>query len=245
MLVLVTLAPLRVEAQDPASARHHLELAVGGGLHLVGDPPENPANLVAGGQLGARVLVDLVHARLEASGLLPDPSRPELFQLRGHARLLFVTLHDFTWRRGPHGELVRVLAGLGGEIDLGDVGHLMLDLGVALVRLGSTELATRPFSESYGGYAGVTLRLRVGEVRDELRVAVHGLAHPPVLGPGFSIDAMVASIAGGVTASNRFYVQVLREGVISLGPEVHAQLEMLLEGLVVVSTVGIAGTLGL
>lgn len=245
--VMLAAAPAwSVRAEDRPDARHRLEVAAAVGASLLGDHPEEPRQLDPGGALGGRALVDLGEASVEAWAFFPDPSQPERFQLRGRGRLFFLTLHDLTLRRSASGELLRVLAGLGGELALpDDAGHLIFDVGVAAVRLGSTETVTRSFSESYGAYVGLALHLRAGEVRNDLRLAVHGLVPLPLAGSGFSLDAALASVVGGVTTSNRLYVQSYREGAASAGPELHTQVEMLVEGLVVVTTVGIAGVVGL
>lgn len=226
--------------------RHRLELAVGGGLSWISDRPEN-VDVVFGGQLNARVMFDLVHVRADGWFLMPDPTRPDRFQLRADGRLLFVTVHDFTWRRSDTaGELLRLFAGLGGEIDLPeDVGHFMLNAGFAMIRSGGLEDVERPFDEAYGAYAGITLRLHFWELRDELRVAVHGMMRPPTIGLDFSVDRLFDGLEPGVTASNRLYLQALREGVVSLGPEVQAQVETLPAGVAFQWTLGVSGTLGL
>ena len=239
--------PVSASADDDGHGRHRVELSVGGGLSWMSDAPEQ-LDLQVGGQLSARAMVDLIHVRGEAWATMPDPSRPDRFQLRADARLLFVTVHDFTWRRTDAGELFRLMGGLGGEIDLpDDYGHLMLNLGFAMTRLGSFEGVERPFSEAYGGYAGVTARLHFWEIRNELRVAVHGMMPPPelTLDLAFSPEQILAGLQFGVTASNRLYVQALREGVISLGPELVVQYEHLVEGPVFLATLGVSGTLGI
>lgn len=48
----------------------------------------------------------------------------------------------------------------------------------------------------------------------------------------------------GFTASNRLYVQALREGVVSLGPQLDVQVEYLPEGPVILATLSVAGTFG-
>ena len=230
---------------DTMSGRHRLELAVGGGLSWISDRPDG-IDVAVGGQLSARAMFDLVHVRAEAWMIVPDPSRPDLFQLRGDARLLFLTVHDFTLRRGDGGELLRLFAGVGGEIDLpDDVGHLMLNTGFAMIRSGGIDAMERPFDEAYGAYVGLTARLHFWEIRDELRVAVHGMMRPPTIGLDFSVGGLLAQLEGGVTASNRLYVQALREGVVSLGPELQAQFEVLPAGPVFLWTLGVSGTLGL
>jgi len=246
LLTLLTI-PLSAQADDDGHGRHRIEVGVGGGMSWLSDAPED-LDLQVGGQLSARAMVDLIHVRGEAWAMIPDPSRPDLFQLRGDARLLFVTVHDFTWRRSDSGELFRLMAGLGGEIDLPeDVGHLMLNLGFAMTRLGSFDGVERPFSEAYGGYAGVTARLHFWEIRNELRVAVHGMMPPPelTLDLAFSPEQILAGLQFGVTASNRLYIQALREGVVSLGPELMIQYEHLVEGPAIVATLGLSGTLGI
>lgn len=233
-------APAGARADDPAR-RHVLEVSAGGGLSWISTEPER-VDLRVGGQLSARVALDLVHARADVRGVMPDPSVPDRFSLRADGRLLFLALHDLTWRRTEGAELLRIYGGLGGDIDLPDgVGHLMLGAGVAALRLARDHA----FSEAYGAYAGATLRLRFWEIRDELRVAVHGVTAPPALGPGFGVDQVFAGLRAGVTVENRLYVQALREGVASLGPELIVSFEELLEGPVLVATLGLAGTLGL
>jgi hypothetical protein len=189
-------------------------------------------------------MVDLTHVRADASFVLLDPTRPELFQLRGDARLLFVVVHDFTLRRTEAGELIRLLAGLGGEIDLpDDVGHLMLNLGFAMTRLGGFDAVARQSSETYGAYAGVTARVHFWEVRDELRIAVHAMTEPPEL--SLDVGSIFDGFQAGFTASNRLYLQALREGVVSLGPQLDVQVETMARGLVVIASLSIAGTLGI
>jgi hypothetical protein len=121
----------------------------------------------------------------------------------------------------------------------------MLDVGFAMVRAGSFDNVDRPFDESYGGYVGLTARLHFWEIRDELRVAVHAMMRPPTIGPDFSVGGLFAQLQPGVTASNRLYVQALREGAVSVGPELSSQIEMLLAGPVFVGTLGLSGTIGL
>jgi hypothetical protein len=243
-LALSATAPSPARADDEADARHGLELTVGGGVSLSSERPEE-LQLAPGGQFTARAMLDLGEFRFDAWGFMPDATRPELFHVRGDARVFFLTLHDFTMRRTPEAELVRFMAGVGSESDIpGGAGRLMFDLGVIGVRVGRANAGPRPVNEAYGAYLGLTMRLRVGEVRDELRIAAHGMTRPTAFPLGFSVDAMFASMAWGVTASNRFYVQAVRAGPFSMGPEVHVQLEMLVEGMVFTSTVGAAGTLG-
>ncbi|MEZ4340107.1 MAG: hypothetical protein R3B82_26090 [Sandaracinaceae bacterium] len=233
-------------ADEGGGGRHRLEVAVLGGMSWMSEPERLDVEL--GGQIGARAMLDLIHVRAEAWAVMPDPTRPDLFQLRGDARLLFVTVHDFTWRRTEQGELLRLLAGLGGEIDLpDDVGHLMLDVGFAMTRLGAIDGEGRAFSEAYGAFAGVTARMHFWEIRNELRLAVHAMMHPPelVLSLDFDVGSLFQGLTPGVTASNRLYLQVLREDVISLGPQLDVQVDVLLEGTSVSWNLGIAGTLGL
>lgn len=236
------------EGDDSQSGRHRLEVAVGGGLSWLSDAPEGIA-VGLGGQASARAMLDLIHVRAEAQVVLPDLTRPDRFQLRGDARLLFLVVRDLLWRRSEAGELMRFMGGLGGEIDLpDDSGHLMLDLGVAMTRFGPLDEATRAATESYGGYAGVTLRLHLWEIRDELRVAVHAMSHPPSLtldASGLDMDQLLGGITAGATVTNRLYLQALREGPVSLGPELTTQVDVLLEGPVLLMTLGLAGTLGI
>lgn len=251
---LAQLAPATARADDrdgssdSASGRHLVEVGVGGGMLWISDDPDGVDVQVAG-QLSARVAIDLIHVRAEAWAVMPDPTRPDRFQLRADGRLLFVTVHDFTWRRTDAGETLRLLAGLGGEVDLpDDTGHLMLNLGFAMTRRAGVDGTAVPVSEGYGAYAGVTARLHLWEIRDELRVAVHAMTHPPTLevsADGLNMDALLGGITVGATVSNRLYVQALREGVVSLGPELNAQLDLLLEGPAFQWTLGVAGTLGL
>jgi hypothetical protein len=240
-------APARAdgEATDAMADRHVLELTLGGGMSLVSDDPAR-LDLGVGGQLAGRAMVDVEHARVDARVVMRDPSRPDRFQLRGDGRLLFLAVHDFTWRVSDAGELLRLFGGVGGEITLpGDVGELTLSLGFAMVRLGSAPEVERQLSESYGPYAGLTARLRFWEIRDELRVAVHGLVHPSDFGLALDLAPMIEQLALGVTVSNRLYLQALRAGGLSAGPELTIQYEGLLEGEVVFATLGIAGTFAL
>ena len=231
------------EASDGMAGRHRIELELAGGACWVSDDPDH-LDVGIGGQLSARAMLDLTHVRADASFLLLDPTRPEFFQLRGDARLLFVVVHDFTWRRTEAGELIRLLGGLGGEIDLpDDVSHLMLDVGFAMARMGKFDEVACQSSESYDAYAGVTARVHFWEVRDELRIAVHGMTEPPEL--SLDVGAMFDGFQAGFTASNRLYVQALREGVVSLGPQLDVEVETLRQGVVVVASLGIAGTLGI
>ncbi|HJL18101.1 MAG TPA: hypothetical protein RMH99_20730 [Sandaracinaceae bacterium LLY-WYZ-13_1] len=235
------------EGDDGMASRHRFELGVSAGLSWISDAPDR-FDLGLGGQLGARTMVDLIHVRGDASFLMPDPTRPDHMQLRADARLLFLVAHDFTWRRSDAGELIRLMAGLGGEIDLpADVGHLMMSVGFAMTRLGAIGGSDGQLQESYGAYAGLAARLHFWEIRDELRVAVHGMMPPPelALSLDFSVDSIFAELTAGVTASNRLYVQALREGPISLGPELLVQVEQLPSGFVVLSTLGVSGTLGI
>jgi hypothetical protein len=200
-----------------------------------------------GGALSARAMVDVTHARLDARYLLRDPTRPDRFELRGDARLLFVTVHDVTWRRSERGELLRLLAGFGGEIDIEDAAHLMLNLGFAMSRHGGYDQVERPLTEAYGGYVGATLRLHVGAVRDELRLAAHAMMTPPeptlelALDPGSVFDGLVF----GVTASNRLFVELLSEGPLTLGPELFVSFGQLVDGPLFQATLGLGGVLGL
>ena len=61
----------------------------------------------------------------------------------------------------------------------------------------------------------------------------------------FSPEQILAGLQFGVTASNRLYIQALREGVVSLGPELMIQYEHLVEGPAIVATLGLSGTLGI
>ncbi len=246
MLLTLVLSPDASARADEAGARHRIELAVSGGVGWWSEP--EALDVALGGQIGARALVDLIHVRAEAWLSIPDPTRPDRLQVRADGRLLFVTVHDFTLPRTEQGEVLRLLAGLGGEIDLpDDTGHLMLNVGFAMTRLGGNGDGGRAFGEAYGGYAGVTLRLHFWEIRNELRLAVHAMMHPPelVLAPDFDAGSLFEGLTPGVTASNRLYLQVLRDGVVSLGPQLDGQVEMLLEGVALSWTLGVAGTLGL
>jgi hypothetical protein len=228
-------------APRDAGARQLLELSVGGGLSWISPDPEH-MDLGLGGQLNVRAAVDVVHARFDATATLPDPSRPELWWLRTDGRLLFIAVHDLTWRRTPDTELVRLYGGVGGDIDFPDnVAHLMLGAGAAILRLSRTG---RELSEAYGAYAGATLRVHFWEIRNELRVVVHAITAPPTLSLGFSMDQVFANLRVGTMIENRLYLQALREDVISLGPEIVFSFEDMLEGSVIVMTLGISGQLG-
>ncbi len=237
-------APARAQADGE---RHLLEVAVGGGMSWQSADPTR-MDVAPGGQLSARAMVDVTHARLDARYLMLDPSRPDWFDLRGDARLLFVTVHDVTWRRTADGELLRLFAGLGGEIDLpDDFGHLMLNVGFAMTRFGGYDGVERPLTEAYGAYAGVTGRIHFGPVRDELRIAVHGMTVPPELSLELALEPMQVfdDLVAGVTASNRLYVEVIAEDVITVGPELFVSIEQLVDGPVIQGTLGVSGTLGL
>lgn len=246
-LLLLTLAVAPSIARADGGERHQLEFSLGGGASLLSDAPER-VDLLFGGQLNSRLMVDLAHVRTDVTATMPDPTRPDLFQLRGDARLLYVAVHDFTWRRSDAGELIRLFAGVGGDIDLPeDIGHVMLTVGFAMARLGGFENIERSMAENYGGFVGITLRLHVWEIRDELRIAVHGMLNPAdiVLSLDFDVDQALALLEPGVTISNRLYIQVVREGPISAGPQLDVQIEQLFGGLAVYSTLGVGGTLGL
>lgn len=247
MLVLALSAYSAPVSADDGGERHELELALGGGLSWQSADPSN-LDFSPGGALTARAMVDLGHARFDARAMMLDPTRPELFEVRGDARVLFVTVHDLTWRRTASGELFRLFAGLGGEIDLpDDVAHLMLNLGFAMTRHGGFDQLERPLTEAYGAYAGVTLRAHFGEFRDELRVAGHAMMVPPELDLELALapETIFDGLVGGATVSNRMYLQVIREGVISAGPELFLSFEQLVDGPVFQGTLGVSGTLGL
>ncbi len=232
-------------SEDSMAGRHVLEIGVGGGLRLMSDTPER-LDVQMGGQLGGRVALDLIHIRADVSVLIPDPSNPERLQIRGDARLLFLIVQDFTWRSTAAGELFRLFAGLGGEVDLpDDVGHLMMGVGFAMNRLGPTGENTRQPTESYGGYAGITARVHFWEIRDELRVTVHAMLNPSAFVVSLDLGQMFDQLTVGATISNRLYLQALREGPFSVGPELVVSYEGLLEGPVVYATLGLSGTLGL
>lgn len=243
--LLVLLGPSRGHADDDASARHVFELAVGGGLSWSSPNPER-LDLSLGGQLSGRAMLELDVLRLEGNAVIPDASRPDLAQLRGAGRLLFVTVHDVTWRRSSANELLRIMAGFGGEVGLPeDSGALVLGIGFAMVHLDPADGSGQPRSELYGAYAGLALRLRLWEIRDELRIAAHAMMPPPdVLAVAGGADVF-AGLVGGVTVSNRLYLQALREGPISAGPELFVQVEQLPTGPVVLATLGLTVTLGL
>lgn len=237
----VLLALAAPAAAQDGGERHLFELGIGGGLSMI-SPDPSTLDVQAGGQLGARMMLDVEHARFDARAVLPDPTRPEEWWVRADARLLFLVVHDFTWRRTPRTELLRVYGGLGPDIELPEgVGHLMIDAGAAVVHLYRDG---QPFSESYGAYAGFTLRLSFWEIRDELRFAVHGITAPPEIDLGFSIDSVVNGLRAGMLIENRFYLQVLREGAASLGPELVVSYEDLLEGPAFTLTLGVSGVLG-
>jgi len=230
---------------DSMSGRHVLEIGVGGGMNLMSDAPEG-LDVRVGGQLGGRLALDLVHLRADASVLIPDPTHMDRLQIRGDARLLFLVVRDFTWRTTAAGELLRVFAGLGGEVDLPeDSGHLMMDFGFAMHRLGPLGENGREPTESYGGYVGITARMHIWEIRDELRVAVHGMLNPSDFVLSLDVGQMFGQLTVGATVSNRLYLQALREGAFSVGPELVFSYEGLLEGPVVYATLGLSGTLGL
>ena len=233
-------------ASADEGGRHLFELAVGGGMSWQSLEPTE-VDVEVGGALQTRVMVDVVHARAEGRFLIVDPSRPELFDIRADARLLFVTVHDFTWRRTSQGELLRLFAGLGGDIDIGDHFHLMLNLGFAMTRLGGFDGLERQLTETYGAYAGVVGRLHIGPVRDELRLAGHAMMQPPELSFELALapETIFDELEGGLTASNRLYVEALREGVISIGPELFFSVEQLVGGPVFQGTLGVSGTLGI
>lgn len=233
------------EGDDSAAARHVLEVGVGGGLGMMSDSPST-LDVDYGGQMGARAALDLIHVRADATALIPDLSHPDQFQIRGDARLLFAVVHDFTWRRTGAGELLRLFAGVGGEVDLpDDFGHLMLDVGFAMHRLSPLDGNDRLIEESYGAYAGLTLRMHFWEIRDELRLAGHAMVDPRDLVLSLDVGSMFEQLRPGFTASNRLYLQALREGAFSVGPELVVSYEGLLAGPVVYATLGLAGTLGL
>jgi hypothetical protein len=240
-VALLVLLASPAAAQDGGD-RHLFELGIGGGLALISDDPA-ALDVQAGGQLDARLMLDVDHARFDARAVLPDPTRPEEWWVRADGRLLFITVRDFTWRDTPHADLLRFYGGVGGEVELPEgVGHLMIDAGAAVLHL---QRQAQPLSEAYGAYAGFTLRLSFWEIRDELRFAVHGITAPPAIGPSFSIDSILNGLRAGVLLENRFYLQGLREGPLSLGPELVISYEDLLEGPELLVTLGVSGVLGL
>ncbi len=66
---------------------------------------------------------------------------------------------------------------------------------------------------------------------------------PPEL--SLDVGSMFDGFSAGCTVSNRLYVQALREGVVSLGPELAVQVETTDQGPVILATLSVAGTLGL
>lgn len=241
---LASAASAQEEGEGP-SRRHVMELGLGGGALFATDAPED-VDMRIRGALRGRLALDLTHARFDAAVTMSDPSVPDRLTVRGDGRLLFLAVHDFTWRRSDAGELIRLFGGVGGDIDLPDgIGQLMLSVGVAGVRLGPLEGTARALTESYGLYAGLTLRLRLWEIRDELRVAVHGLSQIPEITPELNVALVLEGLEPGVTVQNRMYIQAVRAGSFSFGPELVVSFEQMLGGPVFVSTLGLMGTLGI
>ncbi|MFK7991830.1 MAG: hypothetical protein AB8I08_37785 [Sandaracinaceae bacterium] len=232
------------EGEGP-TRRHVLEVGVGGGALFATDAPED-VDMRIEGSLRGRLALDITHARFDAAVTMPDPTTPDWLTVRGDGRLLFLAVHDFTWRRSAAGELIRLFAGVGGDIDLpDDVGQLMLSVGVAGVRLGPLEGTSRQLSESYGFYAGLTLRFRIWEIRDELRIAAHGLSFIPEVTPELNIASVLEELEPGATVQNRMYIQAVRAGAFTFGPELVISFEQMLGGPVFVSTLGLMGGLGI
>jgi len=240
-------APARADESDTDTMadRHVLEVEVAAALSMMSDSPER-IDVDYGARLDGRVMLDLIHVRADATASIPDLSRPDRFQIRADGRLLFVIAHDFTWRTTGAGELLRLFGGLGGEVDLpDDFGHLMLSAGFAMHRMSPLDGNETLRFEEYGAYAGLTLRMHVWEIRDELRLAVHAMVDPSDFVLSLDVGSMFEQLEVGFTGSNRLYVQALREDAVSLGPELVVSYEGLLAGPVFYVTLGLAGTLSL
>lgn len=248
LLLVVLLLPAAVAHADEEAATQPrprlVEVGVGGGLRWL-SPDPGALDVGIGGQLSLDATLDLGFARAAGLAVMPDPARPDHLHVAANARVLFVMVHDFTWRRTGVNELLRLMAGVGGTVGLPDgIGELDLGVGFAMIHLAGSGATDQPLDESYGAYAGAALRLRLGPVRDELRIAVHGLLRPPGAAPVTGLGDLFGGFAGGVTGSNRLYVEGLVEGPVSLGPELLVAVEQLHDGPVLLATLGLRGTIG-
>jgi hypothetical protein len=248
VLLLVAAAPAAAQEVDDAPAdRERFALALGGGLAWQSATPDG-FDLSLGGQAAAhlRLEVDPVF-RLDGDLLVPDLAHPDRLQAQSQARLLFVVVQDFTYRRCADATLLRAMAGFGGDIGLpDDIGIVGLNVGGAMLHLEGHDQRIR---QAYGAYAGVHFRLRLGPVESDLSVAVQTMWVAP---EEVTTDMMEGGLGGlfdtlqwGVTARERFYLALFESDVVSVGPVLTVQYETLFDGAAFVGTLGIAGRVGL
>jgi hypothetical protein len=199
--------------------------------------------------LGAdgRLNLSLMDAQGEFIAMGTDWTDPQL-QVRAAGGILMLRLHELLYRRGPQsGEELRINAGLGWNFALPrSLGNLTATLG-AMYLDWRRAYATQSRQE-WGGFVGGSLFLRVWRIQNEFRIAVYGIPHPGDLSPTSiattGTSGIVRSWDFGVTASNRLYVEVLKLNVMTLGPDLRAQVEQLPDGTEWMGLVGVSGRFG-
>ncbi|MGF1468379.1 MAG: hypothetical protein ACFCGT_19830 [Sandaracinaceae bacterium] len=220
-------------AETPADAET-LQVALGIGPSALSDTLGR-THFATGFEYHAWARIDAWWASLDGSIRALDGTSPDRFQVQASAYLLFLMVQDFTFRESAGGNLLRLMAGLGGQINL-QRGSLQIGLGVATQRFGGPRQTS---TEAYGAYVGFALHLHLGPVQNDLSLAVHGIAPPPDL-YAMSVGTydLWRELRIGVTSVNRTFVQLFRVGPAAIGLEMTLQWEDLLDGRVLFGTVG-------
>jgi hypothetical protein len=172
------------------------------------------------------------------------------FEVRADGGLFFLKLQEYYYRTGTganaalNGEMQRVMAGLGGKVNLPKtLGAITANAGVLAMnwqRPGGSE------QEALGLYAGGKIALRIWKFEDELRVAYFWI--PEINSDLDSLLAGKAAIQGwqtGMIASNTLRFDAFKVAGFKLGPELRAQLEDIPDGLSWTATLGVSGRFGL
>ncbi len=193
--------------------------------------------------IGAKLNFLMIEAEAEFTAHKEDSVN---FEMRGSAGILFLKLHEIYVRTGgERGEQKRATLGLGGTFPLPlNLGKVSASLGALGVLWQRPEGADQ---KMFAFYAGGTMYMHVWRFQNELRVAYYAT-------PSFNFDAgqalssggksVVSGWANGLIASDKLYFQAIKLPLITLGPELRAEVEQLPDGTEWLVTAGVGGTLG-
>ncbi|MGK5087129.1 hypothetical protein WDW86_06190 [Bdellovibrionota bacterium FG-2] len=193
--------------------------------------------------VGGKLNLLLVEAEAEFTAHKEDTTN---FEIRGSASVLILKLHEIYIRTGgTQGEEKRAALGLGGTFGLPmNLGKLSASVGAMGVLWQRPEGADQ---KMFGFYAGGTLYMHVWRFQNELRVAYYAT-------PSFNFDpeqaltsggkSVVSGWANGIIASDKLFFKAISLPLLTLGPELRAEVEQLPDGTEWLVTAGIGGTLG-